>query len=100
MPSVRESLLHDPARPDARDYRRTWMTAEGHAYRLKAHERQSKYGTKPLDANPTFDEVRTALRAHEPQSVLEVGCGWGRILQEWSAEFNVEGCDVSADMLK
>lgn len=32
-------------------------------------------------------------------SVLDVGCGWGRWLEQLYPEFNIWGCDVSADML-
>jgi hypothetical protein len=100
VPSVRRSLLLDPARPVQRDYRRIWIDPAGHEYRLKAYERQREGGEKPLVENPTFDEVRAALRVHRPSTVLEVGCGWGRLIDALKDEFSVEGCDVSPDMLK
>jgi trans-aconitate methyltransferase len=31
--------------------------------------------------------------------VLEVGCGWGRLSAALNGEFDVEGCDVSPQML-
>jgi|GEM_PF-842595 len=83
-----------------RDYVRTWVESEGLTYRMRTYERQRKGGSKPLVSNPTVDEVRSALRAYQPKSVLEVGCGWGRLLEELAHDFNIEGCDVSVDMLK
>ncbi|MHB8628332.1 MAG: hypothetical protein ACYDBJ_24945 [Aggregatilineales bacterium] len=102
VPAIRRSLLLDPARTASvqRDYKRTWVSQEGRAYRMSAYERQRAGGLKPLDANPTLDEIRAALRIHAPQSVLEVGCRRGRLLDGLKDEFNIEGCDVSPDMLK
>src|SRR5258707_15393363 len=91
--------MTDHARPQ-RDYLRDWVNPEGLAYRIQVYERQRKGGTQPLIENPTANEVRNALRAYQPRSVLEVGCGWGRLLEDLDGEFNVEGCDVSPDMLK
>ncbi len=78
-----------------RDYRVLWAGSYG----LGAYERQSRFGTKPLVANPTVDEVRAALQVVSPESVLEIGCGWGRLMEELEGDFKVEGCDVSAEML-
>lgn len=83
-----------------RDYRRDWVNPEGAAYRMGVYERQRKGGEKPLVENPSADDVRSALKAHGARSVLEVGCGWGRLLEEISPEFEAEGCDVSDDMLR
>jgi len=82
-----------------RDYLRDWVNEEGKEYRINVYQRQGKGGQKPLISNPTFQEVKQALRPHSPNSVLEVGCGWGRLLDELKDEFNVEGCDISDDML-
>ncbi len=83
-----------------RDYQRAWIKEEGKTYRISVYERQKKNGSQPLVSNPTFEEIRAALQRHSPKLVLEVGCGWGRILSEIKDEFNVEGCDVSEDMLR
>jgi Methyltransferase domain len=88
-----------PAPRRERDYVRDWVSPAGQAYRLGVYERQRVGGTKPLVANPTIEEVRAALRRHGARSVLEVGCGWGRLMEELSGEFDIEGCDVSADMI-
>jgi hypothetical protein len=91
-------LRHRPG-PEP-DYVRDWIRPEGLAYRMRAYERQRKGGTQPLTSNPTVDELRSALNVHQPKSVLEVGCGWGRLLEELSRDFDIQGCDVSMDMLK
>jgi hypothetical protein len=80
-------------------YRRLWVNSEGKAYRKAVYERQRAGGTQPLMTNPTFDTIRDALRAHAARRVLEVGCGWGRLLEQLTEEFDVQGCDVSDEML-
>lgn len=81
------------------DYRSTWLGADGEAYRKAVYERQKQGGSRPLDANPTVDEVRGLLRLHRAKTVLEVGCGWGRLVGSLGEEFGVTGCDVSEEML-
>jgi hypothetical protein len=83
-----------------RDYLRDWVKPEGKSYRLGVYERQRKGGVKPLISNPTIDEIKAALRANNARTVLELGCGWGRIMEELVDEFQIEGCDVSQDMLE
>ena len=84
-----------------RDYMKAWVLPEGAEYRRAVYERQRASGTQPLTDNPTVVEIREALAAHQPASVLEVGCGWGRILRELmiGAPYAILGCDVSIDML-
>ena len=94
--SLKKSSLLNPNR----DYIKAWVGEEGRQYRENVYNRQKEGGGKPLIANPKFEEVKRVLKLHSPQSVLEVGCGWGRLLKELRAEFYVEGCDVSDDMLK
>lgn len=83
-----------------RDYQRAWVKEEGQAYRMKAFNRQSKDGEQPLKSNPSVDEIKTVLRTYSPNRILEIGCGWGRIIEDLIHEFDVEGCDVSEDMLR
>jgi trans-aconitate methyltransferase len=47
-----------------------------------------------------MDEIREALRVYKPKTVLEVGCGWGRVMEHLANEFSIFGCDVSNDMLR
>ena len=85
-----------------RDYVRDWVDSRGHDYRLGVFERQRKGGLKPLVSNPTVAEIRQALEACSlsmKDSILEVGCGWGRLLEELHSDFDISGCDVSDDML-
>jgi predicted TPR repeat methyltransferase len=67
---------------------------------MGAFRRQAKDGDMPLLSNPTIEEVRASLRANGATRVLEVGCGWGRLIEGLSGEFDVQGCDVSEDMLR
>jgi|GEM_PF-812800 len=83
-----------------RDYIRDWISPEGKEYRNRAYNRQKKGGENPLVSNPTFDEIKKVLNKYQPNSVLEVGCGWGRILEELCEEYKIEGCDVSKEYLK
>jgi hypothetical protein len=82
------------------DYRRAWISEEGRSYRLTVYERQRKGGKNPLTSNTTIEEIKQVLKRHEPTSVLEVGCGWGRVLEELCDEYNIYGCDVSDDLLR
>ncbi len=82
-----------------RDYVRDWVSPEGKAYRDRTYRRQKKDGENPLVSNPTYDEMRVAFDVYYPESILEVGCGWGRILEELQDEYNIEGCDVAQEYL-
>lgn len=69
---------------------------------LGAFERQSESGHKPLRNNPTIDQVHDAVEACEPESVLEIGCGWGRLTAPLNRRMGgrVEGCDYLPEMLE
>ena len=98
--SVPAPLLRMALPAPDRDYRHCWVDLAGVEYRRRCFERQSAQGTRPLIGNPSLDEVRNALRSSKARSVLEVGCGWGRLLGALTPEFEVAGCDVSDDMLR
>lgn len=88
--------------PNFRDYETAWISSEGAEYRKNFYERQRAGGTKPLLDNPTVSEVIIDLEKHKPQSILEIGCGFGRLLEPISNYFcdvAVAGCDVSKEML-
>lgn len=82
-----------------RGYKHYWQSEDGRAYREKTYERQRRDGEQPLLDNPSFLEIRKALNAHVPQAVLEVGCGWGRILEELDPDYDIQGCDIAEDLL-
>lgn len=84
----------------SQDYLKIWVGNEGAKYRAEVVARQGFNGTKPLADNPTIDEVREVLRLHGAKTVLEVGCGWGRLACGLIEEFDVAGCDVSTEMLR
>jgi SAM-dependent methyltransferase len=84
---------------NSRDYMSAWVSPEGAEYRKAVYERQRAGGSKPLVDNPTVEEIRDALLAYSPQDVLEVGCGWGRLIGPLRQWFKVVGCDVSKEML-
>ena len=81
-------------------YLDVWVKPEGREYRREVYERRRRGGTEPLDKDPTAEELVAALSEHRPASVLEVGCGWGRLLDDLRGRFDVEGCDVSPEMLE
>lgn len=103
FPSLRPGKVAGPAKSQPRlqrDSARDWVNPEGIAYRMKVYERQRTGGPQPLVDNPSAEEVRNVLRSHQAKTVLEVGCGWGRLLEQLTGEFDAEGCNVSPDMLK
>ena len=81
------------------NYWAIWVTPQGADYRRATYQRQRAHGAKPLTDNPSVEEIAAVLGAHRPKSVLEVGCGWGRLLMGLHSRFCIEGCDVSAEML-
>lgn len=83
-----------------RDYMRDWVLPKGKEYRDGVYARQKKDGWKPLVSNPTFTEIRKELNKYKPNKVLEIGCGWGRIMNELQKDYDIEGCDVSNEYLK
>ena len=80
---------------DHRDYQKAWVDLAGKSYRMTVYERQRADGSKPLIDNPSPEEIAVALRADSARRVLEVGCGWGRLMTALAGEFAIEGCDVS-----
>jgi SAM-dependent methyltransferase len=86
-------------KPNSRDYRWAWVDPDGANYRLSFYERQRKGGAKPLVDNPTVAEVVKILDQFETTTVLEVGCGFGRLLEQLPPRFKAAGCDISQDML-
>ena len=85
--------------PPLRPYQKRWISKEGASFRQDLYARQRKKGSEPLVDNPSVDEIKTCIRKHAPQRVLEVGCGWGRLLEDLVSEFDVYGCDISSDLL-
>lgn len=86
-----------------RDYIRDWVSPEGREYRMEVYNRQREGGTKPLVDNPRVEDLRAAIAMYDPRTVLEVGCGWGRLvralLEDFSITFAIFGCDISRDMI-
>jgi SAM-dependent methyltransferase len=81
------------------NYKRDWVSPEGKDYRKKVYERQRDGRSSSLENNPSILEIQNALRASGAKKILEVGCGWGRLMEKFEGEFEVEGCDVSREML-
>lgn len=49
-----------------------------------------------MDSNPPFEQVAARIKTYSPTSVLEIGCGFGRILKGLlDYGIKAEGCDVS-----
>ena len=91
-----------PKKVNLMDYEVAWMNPEGKEYRNSFYNRQRAGGTKPLVDNPTVPELVSDLEKHSPKSILEIGCGFGRLLKPISDHFSkiqVDGCDVSKEML-
>lgn len=85
-----------------RDYLDAWVNPIGAEYRKEFHERTGTYGSQPLVDNPTLVELIKAIERHSPRSILEVGCGYGRLLHPITQEYQecrVMGCDISKDMM-
>jgi SAM-dependent methyltransferase len=100
MPFIRRQLPMPRGREDkAPRYLRVWVKREGSLYRRAVYQRQRHGGTRPLGTNPTIEEISAALRAHRANAVLELGCGWGRLLEQLTTMFDAAGCDVSPEML-
>jgi SAM-dependent methyltransferase len=85
--------------PPLRPYQKRWIGKEGAAFRQDLYDRQRKRGSDPLVDNPTIDEIKSCIRKHAPKRVLEVGCGWGRLLEDLVSDFDAYGCDISSDLL-
>lgn len=83
----------------AKPYSHYWSDESGKQYRDKTYARQKSGGEKPLVANPTVEEIRTIFDRYQPATVLELGCGWGRLLEALAPYYTVEGCDVADEYL-
>ena len=83
-----------------RDYLNQWVHADGKKYRMDFWKRNK--GRKHEPTNPDGDTLILDLNVYRPSSILEIGCGFGRLLKPISYFFDditVMGCDVSEDML-
>ncbi len=49
---------------------------------------------------PTPEGLHRQVAAYEPESVLDIGCGYGRFLEDMTKHFNIQGCDVADDLLQ
>jgi SAM-dependent methyltransferase len=79
-------------------YAEYWLNEQGSRYRSDTlHADQDKSDMRHF---PSPGEFLRILRAHHPSSVLEVGCGYGRLLEHASTEFRAQGCDLSAYLLR
>jgi 2-polyprenyl-3-methyl-5-hydroxy-6-metoxy-1,4-benzoquinol methylase len=83
-----------------RDYEIDWINDQGKEYRLNVYKRQNKNGFLPLLSNPTLEEIKSKIDIYKPEKILEVGCGWGRIMEELHDFYKIEGCDVCKDYLE
>lgn len=80
-------------------YAHYWADESGKQYRERTYTRQKEGGEKPLVANPTVKEIREVFDVYTPESILELGCGWGRLLEALSPYYHIEGCDLSDEYL-
>lgn len=78
-------------------YQKHWVGASGKAQRDTLKERQSVTLQRFF---PTPRGLRSRIAAYKPKNVLDIGCGYGRFLEEISKYFQTEGCDVAADLLE
>lgn len=76
-----------------RDYQKNWINNQKYIDLVYKEQKDA-----PI-VEPTIKELKNALMQHEPKSVLEVGCGWGRLMKPINEEFNLTGCDINNQYL-
>ena len=85
-----------------RDYIKAWVSDDesGRRYRQDYYERRRPGGWKELFDNPTVEELIADIEKHEPESIIEIGCGFGHHLGPITDHFGerVVGCDVCSFM--
>jgi 2-polyprenyl-3-methyl-5-hydroxy-6-metoxy-1,4-benzoquinol methylase len=87
----------------SRDYVHDFVTRDGHEYRKQFFAQQWRGGEHPLLVYPSPKELFSQLDKYNPRSVLEFGCGWGRMM-EWLVDrygnsIEIQGCDVCDELL-
>lgn len=78
-------------------YQKHWINEQGKKQRDTLKERQSITLQRFF---PTPEGLRRRIAAYNPNSVLDIGCGYGRFLEEMTKHFKAEGCDVAGDLLE
>lgn len=78
-------------------YQKHWVGEQGKKQRDTLKERQDITLQRFF---PTPEKLYRQIAAYAPQSVLDIGCGYGRFLEEMVKHFNVQGCDVASDLLE
>ena len=75
-------------------YYKYWVGDEGRSYR-------NQFIVRAEDLiNPSMTLLRWSINKHNPETVLEIGCGYGRLLHELIGEpYQIEGLDVSMEVL-
>ncbi|MFA6268778.1 MAG: class I SAM-dependent methyltransferase [archaeon] len=77
-----------------RNYLNDWL--KNNKYTEKVYKEQKDASI----IEPTVNELKNALKQYAPQSILEIGCGWGRLMKPINKEFNLEGCDIQKEYLQ
>lgn len=75
-------------------YKHYWI--DDKAYLTAMPGIQERLGMKYI--SPTIDDLKMLFYKYNAETILDIGCGWGRTMEQLNMS-NVEGCDVSDDLL-
>ncbi len=78
-------------------YESHWLHEKGKGQRDTLEGRQS---TSLQRFFPTPRALCRCLKRHEPRTVLDIGCGYGRFLEEVTKQFDAQGFDVAPDLIE
>ena len=78
-------------------YQKHWTGELGKTQRATLKKRQDATLQRFF---PTPRGLRRRIAVYNPGTVLDIGCGYGRFLEEMTQHFNVEGCDIAQDLLE
>jgi SAM-dependent methyltransferase len=55
---------------------------------------------KSIPYHPSVNFLKERINAHGATTVLDAGCGYGRLLEQLAPYYQAEGCDVSKELVE
>ena len=76
-----------------RGYKEYWTKPEYKEYR-------ERFAKSTIASHPTLEEMRRVFDRYGASTILEVGCGYGRLLEQLVPYYKVVGLDVAEEYIE
>ncbi|KND50592.1 MAG: hypothetical protein AB202_03865 [Parcubacteria bacterium C7867-007] len=76
-------------------YKHYWV--DDKSYTLGTKQRIAELPA--VDKHPTIKELRAAVDKYKPETVLEAGCGYGRLVEQLTPYYKIDGADLAEEFV-